>query len=447
MHPVLMVAYYYPPAGGAGVQRTLKFSRYLPEFGWRPHLLVPRDADYPVEDHSLIDEIPSDAVVHRTRIVEPYGLYRRVTGRRGKHARSLDVATLSRDAHEDRKLSERFSEWMRSTFFIPDARIGWFPFAVRAGLRVVNAERPSVIYSSAPPYTCHLIGLRLHRRTGLPWVADFRDSWVDWLSAARRSGLARKIDLSMEGAVLRTASALVSVSRGVADDLVSRHPESADRSWHFIPNGFDPPDIEDAAPDRAGVADTELLVTYTGTLYGPRHPRTLVDALESLDAEGHPCVGSMRFRFVGRTADSIRDDVARRRVASRFEFAGYVDHARAVALSKASDAMLLVIDDTPQSAGILTGKIFEYIGLRKPVLAIAPAGEARDILEDELRCGWVASPGDVGMMKEKLIAMWTAWKDGTLEGPESSALGRFTRREQTAALAAVFEECVGKAER
>ncbi len=433
-----MVAYYFPPAGGAGVQRTLKFTRYLPALGWRPHLLVPDNPDYPVSDPSLVEEIPAEAVIHRTGIFEPYGVYRRLTGRRGSRARSLDVATLSRDEAEGRRLSERLSEWIRATFFIPDARLGWYPFAVRAGRRVAREVRPDVLYSSAPPYTCHLIGRALQRETGLPWVADFRDSWVDWLSAAKRRGLPRRIDLAMEGAVLRDASSLIAVSNGVREDLMSRHRDLGERPWRIIPNGFDPPDLERVQGDRDGVPEQHLLLTYSGTLYGPRNPGTLVRALESLAEEQHECARTVRVRFVGRVAESIRADVTRSRVADSFLFAGYADHARAIALTKASDAALLIIDDAPQSAGILTGKLFEYLGLQKPVLAIAPPGEAEDLLVGEMKCGWVARPGDVSGMKAVLVALWDAWRRGRLAGPDPSALTRFTRRSQAEALAEVL---------
>jgi glycosyltransferase involved in cell wall biosynthesis len=244
----------------------------------------------------------------------------------------------------------------------------------------------------------------------------------------------------MEGAVLRAAAAVIAVSKGVADDLRGRHADCTGRPWHVIPNGFDPPDLEGAAADRNGVPEDRLLVTYTGTLYGPRHPGTLVSALESLDAESHPCIPSIRIRFVGRVAETIRLEVERSRVAHLFEFDGYVNHARAVALSKGSDVMLLIIDDAPQAAGILTGKLFEYLGLRKPILAIAPSGEAREVVERDLGCGWVASPGDINGMRDALIAMWREWKAGAMRSPKDAELGRFTRRNQAAALASIFDE-------
>lgn len=432
-----MIAYYFPPAGGAGVQRTLKFARYLPELGWQPHLVVPAGADYPIEDTTLSREIPDDARIHRTRIVEPYGVYRRLTHRRGQG--SLDVATLSRDVHTSRKLGERFSEWVRSTFFIPDARIGWYPFATRTALRVARTARPKVIYTSAPPYTAHLVGRRVHRATGIPWIADFRDSWVDWLSAARRRGLSRAIELRMERSVLTDATRVVTVSNGVADDLAGRHVGVRDDRWRVITNGFDGADLADAAPERGDVPRSVLLVAHAGTLYGPRDPETLIAALEHLSAEGHPAAAGIRVRLVGRVAERFARRIAESAVADRFFLVPYVDHRRATALSLGADALLLVIDDVPQAAGILTGKLFEYLGMGKPILLLGPEGEAAQLVR-ETAAGKRVAPGDTSGMCEALVSLWDRFGEGRLAGAPVNATAGFERRALTEQLARLFDE-------
>jgi hypothetical protein len=429
-----MVVYYFPPAGGAGVQRALKFAKHLPEHGWIPHVLAPRNADYPVRDPSLLDEVPAEVVLHRTAIFEPYGLYRRLTGQAGP----VDVATLSRDEDRARRFPERLSEWVRSTFFIPDARIGWYPFAVRAGRGVLRSARPAVILSSAPPYTCHLVALRLHRITGLPWVADFRDSWVDWLSAAHRRGLPRRVELRMEGAVLREASAIVTVSRGVADDLLERHPECRDSRWHVLPNGYDPDDVDSVRSDRAGYGPEKLVITHTGTLYGPRDPATLIHALEDLVAEGHPSARALRVRFIGRLADRFRSRIEHSPATACVEVVGYLSHREAIAQAKGSDALLLIVDQVPQSGAILTGKLFEYLGLRRRILALAPPGEAAEMVTT-LRAGDVVNPGDVGGMRAAIVGIWERWRMARLSGPASTEVVRFTRRRLTGQLATLLD--------
>ncbi len=433
-----MVAYYYPPAGGAGVQRTLKFTRYLPSHGWRPHLVVPANPDYPVTDPFLEAEVPPEVVRHEARILEPYAVYRRLTGRRG----SLDVASLTRS---DPSWSERLSEWIRATVFVPDARIGWYPFAVRTGSRVLRETRASIIYTTAPPYTAHVIGLTLHRRTGLPWVADFRDSWVDWLSAPSRAGLSRRWDLTLEGAVLAEATAVVTVSDGVAEDLRSRHPAITSERFVRIPNGFDPADLADpgGASPRVGPAPGELpaadgpVIVYSGTLYGPRDPETLIHGLERLAADGHAAAAT-RVRLIGRVDDAIADRIARSTVAGAVDRVGYVDHATAIAELRAADVALLVVDQTPHAPGILTGKLFEYLGLGKPILALAAAGEATRLIES-LDAGAVVAPGDVDAMCRALVDLHQRWVAGTLRGARPEAVAAYSRPSQARQLAELFD--------
>lgn len=435
MRSVLLVTYYFPPAGGAGVQRTLKFTRYLPDSGWRPVVLTPReDADFPVRDPSLAGEVPPSAEVVRTPILEPYEVYRRLTGRTGG---SLDVASMTTSGRTS--FTERLSEWVRSNVFIPDARMGWRRPAVSVGLRAIAAFRPEAIVSSAPPYTTHLIGLDLHRRTGLPWIADFRDSWVDWHTAARRRGLARRIELGMEGAVLREATRVVTVSEGVAADLASRHRGVRDDRWRWLPNGYDPHDLDGVDGDREGVPADECLLTYTGTLYGPRNPEALVAALEALHADGHPAAGAITVRLVGRIADDIRSRIEASPVAGRFRFLDYVDHRRSIALARGSDVLLLIVDQVPQAAGILTGKLFEYLGLRRPVLALADDGEATAMIA-RAGAGWQVHHGDVDAMQARLRAIHDAWRAGTLTGPAADAVTPYARPAQAATLAGILDE-------
>ncbi len=169
---VLIVTYYFPPSGGPGVQRVLKFVKYLPEFGWQPVILTVQDGDYPARDESLLAEIPRHAIVYRTKIFEPYRLYRKLTGKPADAP--VDVENIPQGGRK-KSPAELFAEIVRSTFFIPDARIGWYPYAIPAGLRIIKEHSIKAIYSSSPPYTTSVIARKLHRETRVPWVAGFRD--------------------------------------------------------------------------------------------------------------------------------------------------------------------------------------------------------------------------------------------------------------------------------
>ncbi|MBC7187177.1 MAG: glycosyltransferase family 4 protein [Calditrichaeota bacterium] len=435
---MLVVTYYFPPSGGAGVQRSLKFVKYLPSCGWQPVVLTARHADYPAYDPTLQAEVPPEARVFRTRIVEPYRLYRRLTGKRPDEA--LDIASLTRDERQRRAFKERLAEAVRAWLFIPDARVGWLPFAVYGGVRVARQEQVAVIYSSAPPYTCHLIGLCLKLLTGLPWVADFRDSWVGWLSAAQRPLLPRAVDCFLEHQVLARADAILGVSRGVAEDLASRHAKLYDNRWHILPNGYDGADYEGLTPlprpDR-------LIVTYTGSLYGHRNPEALLRAVKSLIAEQPVLRERLLLRFVGRTGGFIEEMLRDPELAGVVEVVPYVPHGESLRFLLSSDMLLLIIDDAPANKGIITGKLYEYIGARKPILALAPEGEAAALVQ-RLRVGTVVPPNDEQAIRRAIELAHERWREGRLHlaKVDEAGVASLDRRHLTKELAGVLEAVV-----
>lgn len=408
---VLIVTYYFPPSGGAGVQRCLKFVKYLREFGWEPVVLTARDADYPAFDASLLQEIPDGVAVYRSRIFEPYNFYRKLTGK--KLGEAMDIATLSRDSAQTRKWSERFAEWIRSWIFIPDARIGWKYFAVKMGREIIRKEKIDVILSSAPPYTCHLIGQALSRQTGKPWVCDFRDSWVGWLSAAKRSGLPHQIELKMEGRVLQQAHRILTVSPGVQEDLLSRHPELRDERWLLLPNGYDASDFENISP-LSPANPRKLTITYTGSLYGNRNPDFLFQAVRELLLEDSSWRDDLRFNFVGRVSQSIQNLLNAAEFAGMVQLLPYLAHQESIRYLLSADLLLLIIDDAPVNRGILTGKLYEYLGAQKPILALAPEGNAADLIRD-VKAGFIAPPKNVAAIKATLREIRIRWKNHSLE--------------------------------
>ncbi|MBN1348408.1 glycosyltransferase family 4 protein [candidate division KSB1 bacterium] len=407
---VLIVTYYFPPSGGAGVQRVLKFVKYLPEFGWQPVILAPLNADYPAYDETLTREIPNTIKIFRSKILEPYKFYRKLTGKEACEA--MDIATLSRDGKQHRKATERISEFIRSNFFIPDARIGWYPFAVRAGQQAIRDEQIDVVLSSAPPYTCHLIGKALKKSSKLPWICDFRDSWVGWLSAAQRRGLAYKIECRMEHSVLSQADRILTVSPGVQDDLLSRNQDLRDNRWIHLPNGYDSEDFSGLEPIPQKSPE-KLTITYSGSLYGNRNPDGLLKALKDLIEADPSWRQVLQLIFVGRVGKPIQEQLNHEKFTGMIKLIPYVTHSESIRYLLASDLLLLIIDDAPANKGILTGKLYEYLGARKPILALAPEGNAVDLIR-ELNAGFIAPPKDAARIKDTLIQIRKMWLGGQL---------------------------------
>ena len=435
---VLLVSYYFPPSGGAGVQRTLKFVKYLREYGWEPVVLTARNADYPAYDETLVSEIPPGVRVYRSRIIEPYQFYRRITGRAMDAA--TDIATLTLDSDQKRKFSERLSEWVRSAFFIPDARIGWLPFAASLGAKIIDREGISAIYSTAPPYTTHLIGLALHQMTGLPWIVDFRDSWIGWLSTPQwRPRFSRALERWMERSVLREATRILTVTPGVREDLLSRHPHLRDNRWQLLYNGYDPGDFESVTlRHKSG----KITLIYTGSLYGNRNPEYLLRALESLRQEQPDLVTNLELLFVGRVGESILERMGSSGVSKHIRHIPYVTHAESIAWLKSADISLLIIDDAPENYGILTGKLFEYIGAGHPILTLAPEGNAADLVRQH-NLGLVAHPRDEQGIKKALTDLVRQVESG-MNKPKTGAFTAFTRQSLTGELAAVLDAITSK---
>ncbi len=431
----LMIPYYFPPSGGSGVQRTLKFVKYLPEFGCEPVVLTAKNADYPAYDQTLVKEIPKGVRVYRSKIIEPYAVYRKLTGK--KMGEALDVSLLTLGAKK-RHLSERFSEWVRDAFFVPDARIGWLPFAVEMGKKIIRRENIDLLYTTAPPYTTLLIGLFLKRATGLPWLVDFRDSWIGWLTAPQwRPKLSRQLELWMERSVLREADRILVVSGGIKEDLLSRHPHLDDARWVLLPNGYDTRDFENVpAPPK----DNRLTLTYTGSLYGPRNPHYLLLALKELFEEKPELRQQLKFKFIGRIGETILKELRQPEFEGVFETLPYLKHKESVGHLLAGDVSLLIIDDAPVNKGILTGKLFEYIGARRPILALAPEGNAAELIR-RYRLGYVVHPKDVAGIKKVLSQLLENWQRGALQfEAKETDVRQFDRRRLAEKLAAIFRE-------
>jgi glycosyltransferase involved in cell wall biosynthesis len=241
---------------------------------------------------------------------------------------------------------------------------------------------------------------------------------------------------------LREATRIVTVSEGVADDLASRHAGVRDTRWHVIPNGYDPEDLAGVIPDRGDVPPNELLISHSGTLHGLRDPETLIRAVEGLAEAGHPLARGIRIRFIGRIPERFERRMAESREAKRFTRIPYVDHRKVTALSAGSDVLLLIVDDVPQASGILTGKLFEYLGMGKPILALGPEGEAMSLVRAS-RAGLTVQPGDVTAMCAALVTLWDRFRNGTLAGAAAETARAFERRSLTERLAALFDELAG----
>lgn len=419
---LLLVTYYFPPSGGAGVQRALKWTKYLPSFGVDPVVLTVRGGAFPQLDPTLGEEVPATVTVSRAPAFDPFGLYARLTGRKREEAVSLRTDAVG----SDRSAAERLARWLRANVFIPDARVGWVPFAVARGRMLVQAHRPGAVLSTGPPHSTHLVGkfLQGSRR---PWVADFRDPWTDihYYDHLPRTGLAASVDERLERMVLRRADAVTSVSSSWARLL----EEKGARDVTVIPNGYDPEDFAGPATSRSRVG---FVIGHVGSLHASRNPEALWQSIARL-RQGER-LAPIRFRVVGRAGEEVLASAASHDV--QVEDAGYLEHAEAVAEMRSAHLLLLSTEAHGAQAGHITGKVYEYLASGTPVLGVGdPTGEAAELLAST-GGGRMFARDDVQGIHDFLAQAYRKWERGeAIPGADKSAILRYSRVTQAEMLA------------
>lgn len=431
---VLVIAYYFPPSGGSGVQRVLKFVKYLSDFGWAPSVLTVREGAYPAYDPSLARDIPEDVPVHRTYAWDPYQWYAWLTGRSG-----TDSVVGGSVKGQGTSWKETVAQWVRANLFLPDARVGWVPFGALRGRKLLRNERFDAILTSGPPHSVHLIGLMLHRWTGVPWAADFRDPWTDinYYEELPHTPLARRIDAALERAVLRNASAVATVSPSWRDLLARKAGGDAD-TFAVVHNGFDGDDF-DASDPPVETAHDHFVLTYVGALYASRNPTALWRALARLRARD--AAPDLRLQLVGSVDSGVFRHVEEFGLDAITEHVPYVPHETAIRYMQRAALLLLVIESFPQDEGMITGKLYEYLASGRPVVGIGPAnGDAAALLQ-KTKGGELFGWGDAAGIARFIEAHYMAWAEGApAEGASPEALRPYSRRAQTERLAALLNE-------
>ena len=370
MKKVLIITYYWPPSGGSGVQRWLKFVKYFRDFGIEPIVLTvaPEFAALPNIDESLEHEIPAGIEVHKTRAKSPFGFYKKI---------KKGAVPNSGFAGEGKaNLFDNLFRFIRGNFFIPDARIGWNKFALEKARELIQLHAIDIVITSSPPHSTQLIGLQLKKEFNLKWLADLRDPWTEiyYNKLLFRTSWAKKIDYGYEQACLQNADTLIVVS----EDIKRRFGEAREtilEKIHVIPNGFDE---EDFSSEQIKNEGKKKYISYVGNL-GLQYP--IEDFLKTF-SELVKVDPQWRIRFVGNVSDVVNTEIQKLGLEKWVEFIPYVEHKKAVEYMINSDLLLLIIPNTENNKGILTGKLFEYIATGNPIIYIGPEdGDAVDIMK------------------------------------------------------------------
>ena len=431
MRRVLLVTYYFPPLGGGGVQRPLQWVRELPAHGWLPTVLTVESGYWSSRDEAGLARIPPEIEVVRTPFLSAVTIRERMRG--GGGAATLAPAT----APERSALRRAVVDAVKPLWQTPDEFLGWYPYAVRAGRKLLAAQRFDAILSTAPPFTTHLIGRALRKSSGLPWVTDFRDAWTRMPEYPHTNRIQLAIERAMERRVLTAADRILTTTEPTARDFAEILPSVAEKS-HVIPNGYDPALFDFSAPSPYERGE-KLRLLFTGTqLYG-QHVARFLQSLASWcgnDAEKRDAV---RLVYAGPESNAVRRAATASRSSNLLEDMGYLTNTELAEVQMRADVLLLIGYDRISNEKILPGKIFEYLGARRPILCLSHPGPRAQIVA-ESGAGIVASPDDPAALMAALDGIWREWRENRLDcGSDLVWIeSRFSRARQAGALAGVL---------
>ena len=370
MNKVLIVTYYWPPSGGAGVQRWLKFAKYLPEYGYEPVVLTvdPIYATYPSKDHTLEKEVSEGITVIKTRSIDWFRFYKKSKD---------DIPSAGFAKNNDNSLKGKISRFIRGNFFIPDPRRGWNRYAYKKGCELLSKNQFHAVITSSPPHSSQLIGLKLKKKfPSVKWIADLRDAWTDiyYYDMFYPTFLSRTIDLRYEKKVFLGADKIITVAETQKQSLATRFPDTVNKIT-VITNGYDEDDFNTGAISSSA----ELIIGYIGTI-SPAYPMEgFIKALQELNSENF----SFTLKMAGEFSADLKEILVNELPAGKVQISGYLSHAEAVKMMQESSVLLLIIPENSSNKSIIPGKLFEYLATGKPVLCLGPEdGDVALILKD-----------------------------------------------------------------
>lgn len=430
MRKVLIITYYWPPSGGGGVQRWLKFVKYFRNYGIEPIIFTPENPERPSIDNSLLDEIPDDIEIIKNKIWEPYSIYKKFTGR--KKSDKIQTAFLNEKKVKSNIL-ENIAVWIRGNIFIPDARKYWIKPSVKLLSNYIKNNKIDVIITTGPPHSAHLIGYHLKQRTGIPWLADFRDPWtnIDYYKDLKLGKRADKKHHILEELILKSADNVSVISPGMFNEFKS----IVNRNYHVIPNGYDSEDII----EHPITATDEFVLSHIGSMSKTRTPYSLLQVLSELIQENKSFDKKLRIKNVGKIDMHALEIFKNHKLSDKLEIVDYLPHNEVIVEQQSASMLLLLVNNTPNAKLILTGKIFEYLASKRPIICIAPVdGDAAKVI-DECNAGKTFGFEDKQKLKSYILESFEKFEEGNLE-VKSKNTDKYSREKLTEKMAEVIKE-------
>jgi glycosyltransferase involved in cell wall biosynthesis len=426
---VLVITYYWPPSGGSSVLRWLKFVKYLREYGWEPVVYTPSNPESQEIDQSLLKDIPPGIEIITSPIREPYTIYKLLTGKKKKDR--LGVALMNGSKN---RLTGKAMLWIRSNLFIPDPRRFWVRPSVRLLTLYLRNKPVDMLITTGPPHSMHLIGMKLHKKLGIKWVADFRDPWtnIDFYRDLLLTRMADQYHHKLERKVLSAADHIITVSPGMTREFKSMGIDKVTT----ITNGYD------HQPSEAGALDKgKFSILHLGSLPKSRNPVRLWEVLSALARENAEFDSQLEIRLAGRIDITVKESLEKNELQKYLVQQEYIPHEETFDLLTRSPVLLLCINNTPNADGILTNKFFEYLSARRPILAIGPVNGDASVILDESGAGKMFDYDDSISLKEYVLSLFDLYSQRKLSVKNNST-EKYSRKNLTRELTELLNKVI-----
>jgi glycosyltransferase involved in cell wall biosynthesis len=428
---VLIITYYWPPSGGSGVQRWLKFVKYLPSVGWQPFVFTPENPSFQIKDESLLKDVPDEAEVIHFPIWEPYAAFEKISGLVGS---KKNPDAVSSPATANDSFFKKLSTWIRGNLLIPDPRRFWIRPSVKFLSGFLEANDIKVIITTGPPHSMHLIGYNLKKKNPkLKWIADFRDPWSEWgfLDSLRISEPVRKIHRKLERQVLQTADVVTTIT----PFYVEHFERLGGRKVNLVSNGFDEDDFKSLSIERSD----KFIIRHVGIINEKCDPRPFLLVLEKLIVSNKEFAQHVQIEFIGQVhSDVIMFVDAHPDLKSRTVFTSTIPHKQLITLYGTSSLLLLILTGYKDAEGYMPGKLYEYIATGLPILGVGPEnGDAAKLLE-ETGNGGMIHESNPAALQDYIMKIYSNWRNGTTEIKTGSARA-YSRSALTKSLVRLFE--------
>ncbi|TVZ27789.1 hypothetical protein JM83_2851 [Gillisia sp. Hel_I_86] len=426
MKKVLIITYYWPPAGGPGVQRWLKFVKYLQDFDIEPIVYIPENPDYPILDKSLLEEVPKGITILKKTIFEPYFL--------AKFFSKKETSTISSGIIKEENTQnflQKLFLYIRGNFFIPDARKFWIKPSVKYLSNYLSENNIDTIVTTGPPHSLHLIGLGLKKKLGLKWFADFRDPWTEigYHKKLKLSASAKAKHIALETEVLTSADHIITTSFSTQKEFKSK----TNTPVTVITNGYD------SSTGVSSELDQKFTLSHIGSLLSGRNPENLWKVLQELTSENKDFKKDFVLKLVGTVSKDVLVSLKAHGLETYLELPGYVSHKKANGIQQTSQVLLLMEIDSPETKGIIPGKLFEYMAAKRPILALGPKDwDVNNILK-ETNAGTYFGYLEEAGLKAHILSMYKLYKTQQLN-VNSVNIEKYSRKKLAWELAKILKE-------